>query len=94
MKVELTIWLHSHVDRPGEPYQFEIWDVTGENVPMDLLNYLIENNEDETEILFGGLETEYAYRVTLFVSRYEDHYESFVASREQLDVTPAPEPAQ
>jgi len=84
MKVELTIWLHSHKDNPGVPYSFEIWDVTGSEVPMAFLDFLREDNADETEQLFGDFETEQAYRVKLSVDEYEDHYESFVIHSEKV----------
>jgi len=86
MKVELTIWLHSHVDDPGVPHSFDIWNVTGEQVPMAYLDFLRETNEDETPYICGELETEQAYRVRVHVDEYEDHYESYTVSSEKLDM--------
>ena len=86
MKLEMIIWVHSHTDKPGVPASFEIFSVSGDEIPTDLLDDLREqSNADMTEELFGDFETEQEYRVTLSYDFYEDHYESFVVASEKLE---------
>ena len=76
IKFAATVYVHSHVDNPGAPYDFGILDVTGKNVSLAMLDCLKQDSRIEIETgLFSGLETEAWHTVTMVAEWYDDHWE-------------------
>ena len=72
MKIGMTIWLHSNAET-GELLYYEPFEITGENIPIDLLRYIMDDETRKDEIdCFSGMKPENCYYV---VAEYQhDNY--------------------
>lgn len=65
MKIEMDIWLHSDSETK-KPIEWEIFSITGEELPIGLIAYVIDEGCGENNLdLFEGMETEEAYKIVV-----------------------------
>lgn len=69
--LEMDIWLHSHY-QTGEMLDFEIFSISGQNIPIGLLEYLISDERNEDLPKFSGLELDHPYHILAEVD-YEEY---------------------
>ncbi len=78
-----SLWIHTHYET-GEPLDVDLFSISGEQVPMDLIRWLDQNHLDRYLLgCFSQLQTERCYNVLCKATSYsEEEYEYRVSGFE------------
>jgi len=88
--IGMTIWVHSHY-KTKEPLYWEWFSITGENIPIDMFEYLMDKEclIDDLDA-FSDLETEKAYYVVAIMENAELPGDWYVAKLDGYHIVPDP----
>ena len=71
-KITVSMWVHSH-NETGEPLGWEIFDVTGKEMPTEMLDYLLREAHLKEDLdIFKGLCVETCHAVEIIMEYAED----------------------
>lgn len=74
--IRMEVWIHSHF-QTGEHIDWEFFSISGEDIPAELIHYLLNKDGADDVRIFSELESEQIYKVSV-TAEYQPGTEEYL----------------